>query len=46
MKTAKNFRLSETAIKFLHAIAKEKCMSYTAVVEMLLRDKAKSEGIK
>jgi predicted DNA binding CopG/RHH family protein len=46
MRTSTNFRLTEEAVRLLHALAEAKGLSYTSLIEMMLRDTAKREGIK
>ena len=46
MKTATNFRLTPEAVRLLHALAKEMGLSYTSVIETILREIAKQKGIK
>lgn len=44
-KIAKAFRFSDTARELLEKIAQQSGISQTAVLELLIREKAKAEGI-
>lgn len=46
MKTATSFRLSPEAMHLLKTLSENKGLSQASVIEMLLREAAKREGIK